>query len=166
MSLIILFGLPGAGKSFIGHLCQQEKNHTHFDGDILLSAAMREQLANNELLTEEMRDELCENLIAAIHELTQQHPQLIVSQALPKKRNRQKILKIFPHAQFFLIEAQYSTRLNRIQKGHHPMTEKLLQKIDAIFESPNDTNEIYSIINNDTSLEILLSELFQKINIS
>ncbi len=54
--LLIVFGLPGAGKTYVGKLLKDEFGFYFYDGDRDLTDEMRQALKEKKLFNDSMRD--------------------------------------------------------------------------------------------------------------
>src|SRR5688572_15751898 len=132
--LLVLFGVPGAGKSYVGHILQDSFGFTFHDADHDLPDDVRHALANKLPVTDDMRDRFFARVIASTARLramletpSDESPQdsdsplpegeglgvrvrpcerLVIAQAFMKERHRRLILDHFPDAQFVLIETE------------------------------------------------------------
>ncbi len=68
-TLLYLFGLPAAGKNFVGTVLADTFGYTFYDGDLDLPKAMREAVRDGRPFTDEMRDEFYATIIDRIGEL-------------------------------------------------------------------------------------------------
>lgn len=108
--LIILFGLPGAGKNAVGRVWATLA-HAHFhDADLDLTPAMQGYIQRGEVVPDAVRDVYFDVVTQRIGELQTQHPRLMVGQALIKEKHRQQIAARFPHAKFVWVKAREEIR--------------------------------------------------------
>ena len=91
---LFVFGLAGAGKSYLGELLQRRAGYYWYEGDQDLTVAMRDYVGRGLPFTEEMRDEFFEQLFQKIIDLQKQHERLVVTQAAYKRRHREQLQTI------------------------------------------------------------------------
>src|SRR3989338_52516 len=107
--LIILFGLSGSGKNFVGEILAIEFHFHYWDAHSALPVDMREAIVNRQFFTQAMRDRFTALVIQKIFALQSQHQHLVVSLALYKEQNRIQLCSLFKEAAFIRIQA---TELN------------------------------------------------------
>jgi len=69
MSLIILFGLPGTGKTYVGKIFEKYFDYHFYDGDNDLTEEMKEAIKVQRVFTDKMRDAYFKILISKIQDL-------------------------------------------------------------------------------------------------
>lgn len=147
--LLILFGLPGAGKNFTGMALAGLLDAHFHDADEDLSAEMRDSINRRIPLTDEIRDRYYEIVVQRIRELKAEHPRLIVAQALIRNRHRQLIRRAHPEAQFVLVDAPPDLRLERLRRRDPEQVDRITPEyaavIEAAFEPP--THPYHTLIN-------------------
>lgn len=137
MSLIILFGLPGTGKSFIGKIFKEYFDYYFYDGDNDLTEEMKEAIKAQRVFTDQMRDVFFEKLIRNIQELKSRHKKLVVAQTFIKEKYRVDLLKKISGAKFVLIETKKSIREKRLtQRKDYPLDLEYARKMEANFDKP------------------------------
>lgn len=163
MQIIVLFGLPGVGKSFVGNLLQDEFGFYHYDGDQSLPEIMKQAIAQQLPITDDMRDIFFTKLTKKSQELLKTHPKLVISQTFIKEKYRNYFLAQIPSTQFIFIKANKSVRIKRLtERTEYHLDIEYSQKMTTIFEKPKIT---HNIITNDTNgQEILKSKLQQILN--
>ena len=149
--LIYLFGLPGAGKNFVGELLRDEWGLQFADADEWLLEDMKQSLARGEGFTPEQRDRYYAAVAARIAQLKTGDTQrrtangslpyrgLAVAQATFKAQHRRLVVAAHPEAQLWWIKATESNRMERLRKGGNRVDTKLGKKMMADFEAPQLT---------------------------
>lgn len=165
MSLIILFGPTGAGKTFIGKLLHKKFGYHFYDGDNDLTKEMKLALNSMQLITDRMRQKFIFRMINVTVKLASEYANLVISQTFIKEKYRLRLLKRLPLAQFILVKTKADLRHRRRQeRADYPWDETYVKKMDALFETPKIP---YRVITNDSngtdnlksSLQQLLSAL-------
>lgn len=151
--LIYLFGLPAAGKNYVGRVLAEEFGYTFYDGDLDLTPEMRDAVREERPFTAGMRDRYYAILIDRIAELRAVSPDLAFGQATFKEHHRQLVQSAFPDVVFVLVEASAVVRAERLSRGGNPVTVEYAQRIDGLFERPRHPHFI--ITNNDGREEIV-----------
>lgn len=161
MKIIALFGLPGAGKSYIGDLLQSDFGFYHYDGDQSLPKIMKQAIFKKLPINDTMRNLFFKRLTQKSKQLSKIHPKLVISQTFIKDKYRQDFLKQIPNTQFVFIKANKSIREKRLLKrSEYPLNIKYAQKMTTIFEKPKIS---YKQIVNNTDGEKELKLKLQKI---
>ena len=140
--LIYLFGLPAAGKNYVGHVLAEAFGYTFYDGDFDLTPEMRDAVREEQPFTEAMRDRFYDALIERIADLRAEHPALAFGQATFKERHRLRIAAAFPDVLFVLVTADEETRMARLSRGENPVTVEYARQITGFFEPPNHTHHV------------------------
>lgn len=115
--LIYLFGLPAAGKNYVGRVLAEEFGYTFYDGDLDLTPEMRDAVREERPFTAGMRDRYYAILIDRIAELRAGFPDLAFGQATFKEHHRQLVQSAFPDVVFVLVEASAVVRAERLSRG-------------------------------------------------
>src|SRR3989338_873499 len=147
--MLILFGLPGAGKTYIGKLLEKEFGFFFYDGDSALTEEMKIAIKTKTPFTNNMRNMYFERLIKKIQTLTKKQKKLVVSQTFIKDRYRKNLLEKVPYALFFLIDTNTPLREERLKKRtDYPLDLSYTRRMVENFESPSVPHVII-----DNSLE-------------
>ena len=143
MTLIILFGPTGAGKTYIGQLGQKQFGYYFYDGDADLTAEMKLALNRMQPITDAMRDRFFARLLASVTRLVKTHPKLVVAQTFIKEGYRQQLLSRYPQAKFILIKTKPLIRYRRRQiRADYPWDETYVKKMDALFQAPQIPHQV------------------------
>ena len=147
MSVYIIFGLPGAGKTYVGWVFEKYFKYFFYDGDDELSEEMKQAIASKTVFTNQMRDAFFENLINKIDGLTKEHEKLVIAQTFIKEKYRMDLMRQIPQAKFLLVQADKEIRELRLTKrNEYPLDLEYARKMVHNFEEP----EIPPVeINND-----------------
>ncbi len=133
---LYLFGLPAAGKNYVGQVLAEEFGYTFYDGDLDLTGELRDAVRDGRPFTDPMRDRFYAALVARIAELRRDHDNLAFCQATFKERHRAQMAAAFPDVVFVLVAASDAVRLARLARGSNPVTVEYAQRIAAFFEPP------------------------------
>lgn len=135
--LLILFGLPGAGKNYVGRILAEDFGYHFHDGDDDLPTEMRTAIAQGQAATQAMRDAHTENIITHIAGLSADGADIAIAAAFFKERNRLQLLAQYPDARFVLVETTRDLLLERLaRRTNHLADLAYAQKIFALFEPP------------------------------
>lgn len=163
MSLIILFGLPGTGKTYVGRVFEKYFNYYFYDGDNDLTEEMKNAIKTKTVFTNQMRDVFFKILTSKIQSLSKIHKNLIVAQTFIKEKYRVNLLKIIPKTKFILIETKKEIREKRLlQRTDYPLDLKYARIMDNNFEKPKIDHQI--IFNYEKGEENIKAQI-NKLNI-
>ncbi len=161
MKIIVLFGLPGAGKSYIGDLLQSDFGFYHYDGDCSLPKIMKQAIFKKLPIDDSMRNLFFKRLTQKTKKLSKNYKNLVISQTFIKEKYREHFLNQIPNTQFIFIKANKSVRERRLlARLEYPLDIKYSQKMTTIFEKPKIN---YKQIINNTDGEKELKLKLQKI---
>jgi len=141
--IIILFGLSGSGKTYIGNILAKYFDFFHFDADQLLTDEMNKYIAENKIFNIDMLEILTQLIINKISHLKEIYPRLVISQGLYRNKNRQTIERYFVNnniifAQITATDEIISKRLrlrknkvtcdyaNNIKQNFEPMKKSII----------------------------------------
>lgn len=133
--ILVLFGLPAAGKTYVGKLLQDEFCFFFYDGDKDLTSDMKRAIRDKIVFTDAMRDVFFVNLIQSVHKLYEKHKRLAIAQTFIKEKYRKQFLKEFPDVQFILVQTNTALRENRLTK-RNDLSLAYTQKMVELFEEP------------------------------
>ena len=151
--IIILFGLSGAGKNFVGEVLVEHFGYYFWDGDAAVPAKMQRAIQKKLPITQVMRNQMTKKLMEHIVKLQKNDRKLVVAQALYKEENREQILKQFPYAQFIHVQATDQHIHQRlVARGNLDLD--YAQTLKKNFEPPLVPHK--NIINNDNAENIVL----------
>jgi gluconokinase len=153
---IILFGLSGSGKNFIGEILQKHFNFYFWDADTALPAPMRECIAEKRPFTQEMRDSFTRIMIANIAELKKTHKKLAIAQALYKEKNRLEIQAAFPAIELLHVTADLENIIARLTYGNNAIDAKYAKMISVNFEKPV---LMHHVIDNNSDADAIIMQI-------
>lgn len=137
MSLIILFGLPGTGKTYIGKVFEKYFNYYFYEGDNDLTKEMKEAIKTKTVFTDEMRSSYFKTLISKIQNLKSKHKNLVIAQTFIKEKYRVDLLEKLPDAKFILVETKTTIREKRlIERKDYPLDLEYARKMEINFDKP------------------------------
>ena len=152
MSLIILFGFPGTGKTFVGKIFEKYFDFYFYDGDNDLTEEMKEAIKVQRVFTDQMRDVFFEKLIKNIQELKFKHKNLVVAQTFIKEKYRVDLIGKIPETKFILIETKKSIREKRLaQRTNYPL------EMSVNFDKP--MIDYVTIVNDDDGDESIKKQI-------
>lgn len=161
---LYLFGLPGAGKNYVGRILAESYGLSFYDGDAYLTEELRVAVRNHQPFTEPMRDRYYSHLIAVIGDLRLHNNPLAVGQATFKERHRRQILDAYPDTNFILVEAAEPVRMARLKRRQDAVTEDYARRIESFFEPPTHPHYVISNNRGRRNVEAQLDELLAELN--
>jgi gluconate kinase len=158
MKIIVLFGLPGSGKTYAAKIFQKNFGYFFYDGDRDLPLEMDKALKEERTVTDEMRDMFFSNIIAHTQELTSSHDKIVLSQTFIKEKYREKFLSAFPSTKFVLIEASVDIREKRLtDRKEYPLSLAYARKMEENFQPPKIQHTTFN--NNENGEETLKKQI-------
>lgn len=137
MSLIVLFGLPGTGKTYVGKVFRKYFNYHFYDGDNDLTEKMKNSIKTKTVFTDQMRDVFFKILTSKIQDLGSRIKNIVVAQTFIKEKYRINLLKKIPKTKFVLIETKKEIREKRLlQRADYPLDLEYARKMEINFEKP------------------------------
>lgn len=133
--ILVLFGLPATGKSYIGKLLEDEFGFFFYDGDEDLTPQMKKAIKEKRIFTDDMRDVFFQNLITSVKRLKKTQTKLVVAQAFIKEKYRKQFVKHFPQTRFILIQTKNKVRTNRLTQ-RNDLDLEYVEKMNKLFEKP------------------------------
>lgn len=133
--LLIIFGKPGAGKSYVADIAAHSFGYFSHNGDDDLPAPMKELLLQKGTITDAMRKKFAANMVATLRKLSDKHDKLVVHQTFLKECMRLQILDAFPFTKFILIEADDAIREKRyLKRAYFNLGLSYLRHMTDLFE--------------------------------
>ncbi len=135
-ALIILFGLPGAGKSFAGRLLRDEFGYHFHEADDDIPADYKRDVAAGQVVSDERRDAYHRRLVERVAALAGEHPRLAVAVPLLRDKHRHWLAERFPAAVFALVTCASEPWEARLAARTHTVGLDYARKIVALYEPP------------------------------
>jgi gluconate kinase len=133
----LLFGKAGSGKSHIGRLSNLDYGFHFHDADEDLPERFRRAIENQEKVTDEVREEYIDIVIATIRRLMLAHEDICVCQALFRNKYREKILGAIPSVDYVWVDAPDDLILSRLaNRAGHVASRSYAETVNRIFELP------------------------------
>lgn len=133
---VFLYGLAGAGKSYVGWIIAERFGYSPYDLDKDLTSAMRQAIVAKVPFTDEMRDEYFDVVIRRIGELKTLHPRLVVMQGAYKERHRNKVRDAHSDVEFVWVDAPEALIRQRLTVRGDVVSPEYAATIAANFEVP------------------------------
>ena len=134
--LLILFGLPGAGKSFAGRLLRDRFGFYFHEADDDIPDDYRRDVAAGQVVGDDRRDAYHRLLLDRLAELQAVNPRLAVAVPLLRDRHRRWIAGRFPEAKFILVHCGPAIWQARLGGRTHTVGLAYAQKIISLYEPP------------------------------
>ncbi|MEK7166070.1 MAG: AAA family ATPase [Patescibacteria group bacterium] len=137
MSIFILFGPPGAGKTFVGKIFQESFGFHFYDGDEDLTPRMKWAIDHRVPITDSQRDEFFSGLIESIKRLNQTQPHLVIAQTFIKEKYRKWVRREFLSICFIFVHADSAIREKRLLlRKETPLDLEYARKMCLNFDPP------------------------------
>jgi gluconokinase len=144
--VLFLFGLSGAGKSWVGDLISVHTGWPVYHADADITAQMRQALADARPFTDAMRDDYFARLPAYIQSHRQPGRPLIVTQGAYKRRHRDQLKMQVPGLELIWVDAPPELILQRLEQRGQGIRAASAAALFSDFEAPAGT---YCRIMND-----------------
>ncbi len=156
--LIVVFGLPAAGKTYVSTILQNHFDYFFYDGDNDVTVEMKKAIEEKIAFTEEMRDIFFNRLIESVLTLSLKHEKLVVSQTFIKEKYRKQLFSQFPSATFILVKTSDAIREKRlIERTEYPLDLQYSQQMVTNFDEPTIPHEV--ILNQEDGEEGIIQQL-------
>lgn len=134
--LLVVFGLPGAGKTYVGKLLEENYGFYFYDGDNDLTDEMKQALKEKKLFNDAMRDIFFQKLIDKVLQLYKTKKNLVVTQTFIKEKYRSQFLKVMPYAKFILVQTKNDVREKRLLQ-RNDLDLDYASNMIKLFEKPS-----------------------------
>lgn len=135
--LVVMFGLPGAGKTFVARQFSALHGWHFHDGDDDLPADMRATIDAAAKVTPDMRNRFVDAMCDSVEALLKEHARVVLAQTFLKQQHRERFLSRFPHARFVLVAAPSELREHRLAHRHHqPLEPAYARAMTSLFDPP------------------------------
>lgn len=134
--LIILFGLPGSGKNFVGQVFHDDFGYYFYDTDDDLTDEFKGSIVQGVVVSDETRDIHYDLVVEKLRSLLRIYPKLVVADAILKEKYRQRIATHFPDAIFVHVECSRSVLLSRLAQRDHLVTLDYAMRLLDLMERP------------------------------
>ena len=145
--ILYLYGMPGAGKNYIGEVLKKKYDFFFQDADQYLTKEMKEKLKNGQHFTIKEVEYYHEIIAYKLIQLKLKYKNIVISQASLFQKHRNIVKALNPEIVFVHVSASMETILERIQKRKGYVTEQYakdlrqyLQIGEEDFEIQNDLN--------------------------
>jgi len=156
--LIVVLGKPGAGKSFVADTLATHFEFFLHNGDGDLPKEMEIILKKNGPITDTMRRQFLDNMIASVRQLSKTHERLVVHQAFIKRFMQKEFLDKFPDTLFLLVTADDSIREKRyMARDYFNLGLTYLRHMSSLFEEPEIPHA--TIMNNEDGSRKIIEQL-------
>jgi shikimate kinase len=109
--IVVIFGLAAAGKTHVGRILSANFDFHHQDADEWLTEEMHQFIIDKKLFTLEMLDNFTNIIINNIKRLNKIHPNIIITQALYRQKNRNQIAQYFLDKPILFIQIDVADQI-------------------------------------------------------
>ena len=136
--VLFVFGLAGAGKTYVGNLIGEYSGATVYDLDQDITYEMRAAIQAKKLFDDTIRDNYFAVVKKRIGELKNLHNPLIVMQAAYAERHRQMLSDAHPEMKFLWVHAPDEAIVARLKGRRDDVTPEYAAQMKSYFEEPVD----------------------------
>lgn len=151
--VLFLFGLSGAGKSYVGDLMSAHTGWPVYHADTDITPHMRQALADARPFTDAMRDDYFALLPAYIEAHRRPDVPLIVSQGAYKQKHRDLLRGRVPGLEPIWVDAPHQLVLQRLEQRGQGIRAASAAALFSDFEPPLKLS--YRIINDGDQNRVL-----------
>lgn len=148
-----LFGLAGAGKSYVGDVISQANGWPVYHADVDITAEMKLALAEARPFTDTMRDAYFSQLLTHIKNRQQPGQPLIVTQGAYKQKHRDFLRLHLPLITFIWVDAPIDLIIARLEQRGQGIRAASAAALFKDFEPPQDGS--FCLINDGDKSRIL-----------
>jgi gluconate kinase len=134
--LLILFGLPGAGKTYAGRLLRDDFGFHFHESDEDIPDDYRRLVQAGQVVSEERRDAFHRALLDRVEALWHVHPRLAVAVPLLRHKHREWFRHRLPAARFLLVHCAPERWEARLAARTHTIGADYARKILPLYEPP------------------------------
>lgn len=134
--LVILFGLPGAGKSYAGRVLRDDFGYYLHEADDDIPADYKRDVAAGQVVSDERRDAYHRLLVERVAGLRAEHARLAVAVPLLRDKHRHWLRERFPDAVFVLVTCAAGPWEARLAQRTHTVGLDYARKIVSLYEPP------------------------------
>ncbi len=162
--LLVLFGLSGSGKNYVGRILRDDYSMYFYDADTDLTPEMQDAIRRQSIIPDAARDAFFRQLVERIRELRTREDRLVVSQAIYKEKHRELIRAYFPDARFIWVRAPPGVIAERLaRRTDNPATLAYAEKILAIFEPPRISHFVLDNASDRSEVKRQIEEILAQI---
>ena len=159
MSIIVVMGVAGAGKTTIGQLLAVQLHCAFLDADFLHSPANIEKMTHGVPLTDDDRAPWLETIHARIADSFQRNESLVVACSALKQRYRETLARGVAIVWVYLKGSEELIRARLQLRQHHYMTAQMLASQFADLEEPTDAIVVDIAVTPDVAVRQIVSAL-------
>jgi gluconate kinase len=156
--LLILFGLPGSGKSYIGNILKEEFGFYHYEADEDLTSEIKEAIHKEKKISDIVRDDFINRVCQRISELLPLYQNIVVTQTFTKEKDRQKIRSQFREATFIRVEAKWSLIESRLKNRNGHIVKKSYAELSREIFEPYGVSHF--VLKNNEGEEAIRAQLW------
>lgn len=157
----LFFGKAGSGKSYIGKMSSLTYGFHFHDADWDLPGEFRRAIEKQERVTERMREDYIEIMIAMIRRLMLTNRDICISQALPRNEFRKKILQAIPSIEYVWVDAPEGLISSRLEnRAGHIASKGYAEMVNRVFEIPTVPHVRFENGNDPIKFEAQMKAIF------
>ncbi len=155
-SVLFLFGLSGAGKSYVGDIINELPDWFVYHADDHLTDELTLALKENRPFTNAMRDRFFSIVVTKIQTLQRRHRSLVVTQGVYKQRHRDYLTSTIPGMEMLHVEASDQIITKRLVTRIEGINIASASALRQDFDAPSDD---IKVIINEGSRSLIIHQL-------
>ena len=152
-STLLLFGLAGSGKSFVGDLIADLAGWHVYHADDDLTPEMIDALNKQQAFTQKMRDDYFAYIVENIKSLQKKYPRLVVTQGTYKQKHRDYLLACLEDIELICVESSLELVTQRLRTRKQGISLASATALQQDFEAPGTSTRV--LTNNAGKNEII-----------
>ena len=158
--LLVLYGVPGAGKTTLSQILAKDLGFEFYDIDDHMPLKYKEKMKKNQILNEEERDDYMAEIIQDLKILSQTKS-IVTALVLFREKDRKKIVDRIPNSHIFKLDASFEVLKNRLKnRKDHFFNEDILKKA---FEKEEPIKIKHFKINVDRPIDTIIEDIKNKV---
>lgn len=150
---LLLFGLAGSGKNYVGDLIGQQTGWHIYHADEDITAEMRLALIEHRPFSDAMRDRYFAIIVDKILGLQQLHSHLLVTQAVYRQAHRDYLMSHISNMEMIYVQADDTVIEKRLLTRAGETSAKSAAALRNDFQPPGQ--EYKTLVNNTDDAEIV-----------
>ena len=160
--IIFLFGLSGAGKSYIGNLIGELADWHVYHADDDLTAEMILALKEQRPFTDEMRDAYFPVVVERILALKTIYNRIVVTQGVYKQHHRDYLLANIPDMEMLCVDASDQFIVKRLSRRAKGIASDSAAALRRDFELPDRDTKVITNQSGESEIIQQLNHYFSK----
>jgi gluconokinase len=162
--ILVIFGLPGAGKNYIAKIISSHYGYHFYDADLDSLKATKKVIQKGRLVSEKMRNRIYSSLAKRASFLEKKYGNVVMPRTFTFERTRRLFKQHLPQSVFIFVKAKPEARYKRIKTRRHHINLEYAKKFDEIFEKPKLRHRvIFNSENNEKKITKKIADMILRL---